>query len=157
MNEASQRTKRHKKREGTTLVEVMFGIVILAIMAVGGAAFMYQSRASVDATRNRRAALEAANGRLELVRSSTYDAIKPPAETYTIYHVRRQGSGWTHSVSDPSETVVINTHALPLRTTVQYIDIDGGAGSYDCVEVTVSADYRLATGENVTLQTMVAR
>ncbi len=54
-------------RTGATLIEVMLASVILAILALAGAAFIYRSRADIALQKNRRVAVELANARLEEV------------------------------------------------------------------------------------------
>ena len=144
-------------RAGATLVEVMFACIILAIMAVGGAAYLYQSRASLAMQRSKRVALEAGNARLEETRATAYTNLTSLiAADYTLHYLRKIGGAWQVSSADPGETVNINGALLPLTTTVQYQDVDGGASSYDCLMVVVGAAYRLGTTDRVALQSIYA-
>ena len=52
-------------KSGSTLVEVMVSIVILAILALVGGAYLVQSASNVDTQRNRLGALATANRCLE--------------------------------------------------------------------------------------------
>jgi len=143
-------------RKGATLVEVMIASVVLVVMALGGAAFLFRSRGDVAVQRNKRAALEVANSRLEDLQASSYDDIKPLNQDYTSYYISRVGANWALASADPGETVLINNRLYPIAATVVYLDVDGGGPSYDCVQATVSVGYRLGSGDAVRLQTFLA-
>ena len=137
-------------------MEVMISSLLLAIIAVGSAAYMYHAYADVLTARNQRVALEESNLRLEELRVSDYDEIKPPMQSYSVHFLRNSGTNWVHSSSDPNETVLLNGLTMPMSTTVRYQDIDGGLPSYDYVEVTVRTAYRINRPENVMLETSFA-
>ena len=143
-------------RGGSTLVEVMVSCVLLAIIAIGSAAYMYHARADVLTARNQRVALEESNLRLEELRASGYDEIKPPMPSFSVYFLRKSGTNWVHSISDPYETVLVNGLTMPMSTTVRYRDVDGGLPSYDYLQATVRTRYRINRPENVLLETSFA-
>ena len=72
--------RRDNARGGGTLVEVMIAAVVLMVIALAGGAFLYHGRANVAIQKNKRVALEVANSRLEDLRASAYDDIKPPTD-----------------------------------------------------------------------------
>jgi len=146
-----------RRKTGATLVEVVMAGLLLALLAVAGGAYLYHSRATIAAQRDKRAALDAANSMLEAVRASNYDDVKPPdPPDYGMYYLSVQGGAWFHSTSDPGDTVVINGKNLPRETTVQYVDVDGGAPSYDCLRLIVNVGYRLNSADRVALETLYA-
>jgi type II secretory pathway pseudopilin PulG len=153
-------TKEHSRAAGTTLVEIMLAVVILAIVAVAGGAYLFHGRMQVDLQNNKRVALEIANSRLEELRAAVYDDIKPTTLTYALRYVRKTGGTppWASQSPDPLQKVSINSVTnLPMTTTVQYLDLDGPAtNSYDALRLTVSVGYRLLApaSEAVTLQTV---
>lgn len=134
-------------------MEVMIAIVILTVMALGSVGFLYYSQAVISTQGSKRVALEAANSRLEEIRASQYDDIKPPENNYDVYYLSGQVGAWTLTDSDPGETRNINGIALPIVSTVRYMDIDGEPDSYDYVQITVSAGYRTGINDMVTLET----
>jgi type II secretory pathway pseudopilin PulG len=150
------------RREGATLVEVMVAAVILLVMALGSTAFMYHSRADIGIQRNKRVAVDVANSRLEEVRASNYDDIKPTSQNYNTYYLSPAGSTWAIGTSDPGETVAINGRAYSIATTVRYIDVDAGtsyddtSSSYDAVRITVSVEHRVNSSDAVALQSIYA-
>lgn len=151
---------RNRRRRGATLVEVMIASVILLVMALGSTAFMYHGRAEIGIQRNRRVAVDVSNSRLEELRASNYDAVKPLANGYTTYYLEPSGSTWARTTTDPGETVTINGQSYDIVTTVRYIDVDSGtsfddsADSYDAVQMSVSVKYRVNSSDAVTLQTI---
>ena len=142
---------------GATLVEVMIACIILAIMAIGSAAYLHQSRANLVFQRNRRIALESGNARLEDIRTTTYTTFAALLTAdHNLRYLTKAGGSWQASSVDPGETTGINGTLMPLTTTVRYIDVDGGSASFDCLEVTVSVAYRMNSGDRVQLQSLYA-
>ena len=141
-------------RSGASLIEVLVACLILAIVAIATAACLYQSRAQASIQRNRRTAMEFANARLEALRNAPYTVIQPPTQTYTAYYLDDITGSWRVSASDQGETVTLSGRSLPMTTTVQYMDADGGAASYDCLRITVHVWYRDGANDVVRLQTI---
>ena len=84
-----------RPRAGATLVEVMIACVILLVMAVGGAAYLYQSGAILVTQRNKRVALETGNTRLEEIRATGYTALTALVPTdYDVHYLRKVGGSW---------------------------------------------------------------
>jgi hypothetical protein len=131
----------------------MIAIVILMVMALGSAAFLYYSQVGISTQENKRVALEAASSRLEEIHASDYNDIEPPEKNYDVYYLSGQVGGWTLADNDPGETKNINGKTLPIVTKVKYMDKDGGTDSYDYVQITVSTGYRTGTNDMVTLET----
>jgi hypothetical protein len=67
--------------------------------------------------------------------------------------LKKAGATWQVSNSDPGEMANVNGQLLPLTTSVQYADVDGGVSSYDYLVVTVSISYRQG-GDRIILQSM---
>lgn len=146
-----------RARRGATLVEVMIACVVLMVMAVGGAAYLYQSCTTLAAQRNKRIALEAGNARVEEIRATRYTDLKNLLTVdYAVHYLRRVAGAWQVSSGDPNETVNINGTSLPMTTTVQFLDIDGGVSSYDGLAVTVSTAYRAGIADRVILRSIYA-
>jgi len=144
-------------KRGDTLVEVMMAILIISIVAVGGAAFLYYSSAEIAIDSNRRIALEIANARLEDLRAAGFGIISPEQD-FDVYYITGQGVNWLLSDNDPEEIVSVNNLDMPIVTTIQYVD-DNEADmidSYDYLNVSVIVGYRQNTGEAVTLNTYIA-
>ena len=136
---------------GFTFVEVMIAMIILALLAIGGGAFLSYSRTHVDIQRNKRAALEEANKRLEELRASGYDATKPTNNNYVVVYLQKSGNAWNRRSSDPGETVSINGQTMPIVTTVQFVDVDGGSASYDYTLFAVQVGFRAGSTNRVHL------
>ena len=140
------------RKQGASLVEVVVAMVVLATLAIAGAAFLAQARGDVSNQRNRRAAVEVAVSRLEAIRTSLYSDVAPPTKDYTIYYLVPNAGSWTHVTSDPGESTNINGRTLLLTTTVQYTDLESDNDSYDYINVSVAIGHRLNSPERIRLQ-----
>jgi len=145
-------------RHGASLVETMFAILLLTILALAGASYLYHAKAQIGRQRTRRAVLEAVNGRLEAIRALHYDLARPQAfiQDYAVYHLSRLGTNWVHSATDPLETMVVNGITLPVSSTVQFMDLDGGVLSYDYIKVAAGAGFRSGTSDRLMLESYYA-
>lgn len=143
-----------RTRRGTTLVEVIIGCLILAVLALAAVASLQHARSTTVQQRDRRTALELANGRLEALRGAVFSQVRPAASNYNIYYLRQTGTSWAVSASATSETVTVNYRPRSMRTTVQYVDADGGSASYDLLKFNVRVQYTRSTNTQVELETM---
>jgi Tfp pilus assembly protein PilV len=141
-------------RAGTSLVEVMVGCVILAVLALASGASLQYARSNSVVQRDRRTALELANSRLEDIRASAYNDVKPSAQNYTVYYLRRSGASWVVSAGGTNETVQVNNQVRSLVTTVQYVDVDGSSASYDALRLKASVQYGSSADAWVELETL---
>jgi len=139
----------NNSKRGASLLEVLLALVIVLIVAIGGGAFVYYSTGAVGVERNKRAALEVANARLEEMKARDYEDIIP-RETEDPYLPI-----YDYEEHIIEETVSINGVDRPMDTTVQYVDVDGGTPSYDYLLVTVDVDYSSNSSGVVTLQTYI--
>jgi hypothetical protein len=137
---------------GTTLVEVIIATFILMIMAIGTGSYLYHGRAGIGIQRNRRAAIETASGRLEHIRASNYADLKP--SNSQTYFLSRSGGAWQLTLSDPSETVIVNGFTYPMATTVR--KVTGTSPTLEYLVVGVAVGYRQGSGDRITLETIVA-
>lgn len=141
-------------KSGTSLVEVIIAILILAILVLAATQSIRYSKTMATQQRNRRVALEIANGRLEDTRAAAYNQIAHATKNSDVRYLSRGTNSWTISSSNPNETTVVNGRARPMVTTVQYLDADGGSASFDCLRVAVRVYYGPGTNEFVGLETI---
>lgn len=141
-------------RAGTSLVEVMVGCVILGVLALASAASLQYARSTSVQQRDRRTALELANSRLEEIRGAAFNAVKPSANNYNLYYLRKPGANWVVSAGGTNETVAVNGRDRSRITTVQYVDVDGGSASYDALQFKVSVQYGSSADMWVELETL---
>ena len=141
-------------KSGTSLVEVIIAILILAILVLAATQSIRYSKTMATQQRNRRVALEIANGRLEDMRAAGYSQIAHATKNSSVRYLSRSTNSWSISSSNPNETTVVNGRTRPMVTTVQYIDADGGSTSYDCLRVAVRVYYGPGTNEFVGLETI---
>ncbi|MBU4460839.1 MAG: hypothetical protein KJ579_09755 [Verrucomicrobia bacterium] len=141
-NSRDARRRLRSSRRGSTLVEVIWTCVILAVIALAAGAFVSLSSGTVSVTRNHRLGLEAANSRLEDIRSAGFDAVKPETLSYTTNYLSWSGSAWVRTLTDPGEVLTILGQSYPIVTSLCYVDINGGSASYDVLYVSVYVKYR---------------
>ncbi len=157
MRNGTQAGGRAGRRAGVTLVEIMIGMVIVAVIVLGAASFMSLGGSELARDRTRRAALAAAIDRLERMRLAAYADIAPAGEDYDLHYLSLSGTNWVMTGSDPGETVSLYGRAAPIRTTVQYIDVDGGAVPYGALLARVAVGFDAVDPSRVVdLETVVA-
>ena len=143
-------------KRSVTLVELVIAMLVLLTLVIAGASFFLYSKSRIALERNRRAAIEIATGRAELLLSSVYADIKPvPADDWDTHYIKRVGEDWLVDSSD-DETVTINNLTLPITTTVAYVDKnDDPPNSFDYILAVVRVGYRLIPDERVELRTYI--
>ncbi len=148
-----------RERAGGTLVEVMIGIVVLMVLAIAGGSYLAESRGTLLVQRNKGIALAAASGRLEALRASYYSQLTNGiGQDYTTWYITwNNATGrWDKATSDPGETSPVSGMAMPMRTTLQYVDLvpPSGDGSCDALRIRVQAGY--FANQWVGVETLVA-
>lgn len=144
-------------KSGSTLVEIMVSIVVLAVIAIAGAAYLTQADITVTLQKNRLSALSLANGYLEEVHGGMYSTIllPPSANTNTYYYTTRNALGsWTTPATSMATKSVTN-NGVPVTVTVRLRKI---GSTLDCVEATVfvAGYWPALSSERIVLQTLVA-
>ncbi|MFH1479353.1 MAG: type II secretion system protein [Candidatus Omnitrophota bacterium] len=142
-------------KKGYTIIEVMFALVIIAILVVGSGSFLYYGSSRVAVERNKSLALATANSCLEEFKGSGFDSIKPANDDYSTYFLRRRSSSWEVLSTDPEENLSINGIQMPVQFKVRYIDGNGGAPSYDFLEVSVNIRYGGNSKDFIKLDTYI--
>ena len=144
-----------RNRKGTSLLEVMFAAVILAVIILGAGAYVVHGSGTINIYRNKMTALELAMNRLEEIRAADYSSITPSILNYDRNYVSKQGTDWVVSGRDTHETTNISGMDMPITTTVQYVDKDpfDSVDTFDYLLVTVAINYRINTNETVSIQT----
>jgi len=143
-------------KAGSTLIEVMVSIVILAVIAIAGAAYLAQTNSTIAVQRNRMSALATANGYLEELHGVLYSSLSVSSMTTTSYYyvVRNSPGNWTTPSTTLSGAVITNNGiSMTVTNRLRHFDL-----SIDCIEATVTVGYRPgAPGEQVVLQTRIAQ
>jgi prepilin-type N-terminal cleavage/methylation domain-containing protein len=126
------KTTFHKNRQrGLTLVEVMLGLVILAILGIAAITSLFYPRHLTTAAATRRLAVDAATDHLERRFATDYLLIAGrPAEVLTD----------TYSINGQTVTTTVHVEPVP--------------ASFDCLHIWVEAAYPGGnTNEPVILET----
>ena len=134
----------------TGLVEVMVAMVVLMVMALGTAAYMYHSQAGITVQGIKRVAFEAGTTRLEEIRASAYDDVKP--ELGSLCYLSKVDGQLLRHLADPEETVAINGRALPMITEIQLVR--EGTVPHEYLHIAVTVGYRADPNATVTIETL---
>lgn len=149
--------KKTTARSGSTLVEVMVALLILTVLTLGTAAFIYYGRSNIYAQRDRLAVLELVNGRLEALRAESYSTLTNgiPEDFNTYFLNPAAGGGWDSFSARTEEEFPVNSsdREYPMTTTVRFIDLEGDNNSYDALQLTVSMQYRANSADKIEIST----
>jgi Tfp pilus assembly protein PilV len=153
----AMKPRKTTEKSGSTLVEVMVALLILTVLALGTAAFIYYGRSNVYAQRDRLAVLELVNGRLEALRAEPYSTVANalPEDFSTYFLNPGEGGGWDVSASRTEEDFPVNSsdREYPMTTTVRFVDVEDDANSYDALQFTVSMEYRKNSTDKIEIST----
>lgn len=118
----------NEKSQGFTFVEIIVSIVLLVVLALGGAAVMFQTGGSIQRQQNKREALVAANAVMEYFWNQAYDAEDPAV----IDIVAREGT----TISRSKE---VNGKTMTAQVSFSNKALDADGNEY--IEITVEIDH----------------
>jgi prepilin-type N-terminal cleavage/methylation domain-containing protein len=152
---------KKKNKSGFSLSEVLMSVLIIAVLAIGGSAALYQTGSSVIIQGHKRVALEIANQRLELAMSNYYYDIVPGEydedNTYYLNPVENASDILEVITSNTPESITIGGISYEMTTKVLRHSQAGGTVGFqpEALQVTVTVEYRSTTGEAVELTTLL--
>ncbi len=124
---------------GVSLVEVLVGILLVVVTTLTALNFFAYGRGGVARSGNRRAAMERARERLEVVRAATFAQVAPAvnaglaANAQPTFWLTCAGTPcvWTRSAAPVTETVPVDDlPAQPMETTARWVDdVDDPSGT----------------------------
>ncbi|MDZ8119285.1 type IV pilus modification PilV family protein [Pontiella agarivorans] len=145
-------TAKSRTRRGFSLIEIMVAVLILGVLAIGGAALMQRTGITVTEQKHKRIALETANRRLEQLRAQPYEFLNDGPVGAVRYASVRYADGSYRIVQDqPEETVSINGSERPVY--VELVRFSETVPEREFVQATVYVEYR--DGETVSLRTIL--
>jgi len=145
-------------KSGTTLIELVVALLIIALVILGGGMFFVYGRVTIIREAHRRAALLVASQRLEALKAADYADITPQGfdPYYDPYYIV-WGSGWDPRESLTYEYVTVDSLAnQKMLTQARYVDDDGVGDSYDYLEVTVTVEWSDPATHTVSTTTLIA-
>ena len=139
------------------MVEIMVAMVILAVVAIGTAAYLSQHQAWLMLDRDRSAALEIANGRVEELRAIPYKTLAQwlPLTNYSTRYLIKVGSSWSNAVSPQTESTNVNGAAATMLTAIQSAGVTSSTFNY--VVISVQMDYSKRAETQVKLVTYYSK
>jgi Tfp pilus assembly protein PilV len=140
---------------GTSLIEVMIAILLIALVILGGGMFFFYGRVNIVREAHRRAALLVASQRLEALKAADWDLIAHNPLSYQPYYITHS-SDWALNLSETKETVTVdNLSDAQMLTEAQYMDDDGMNDSYDYLKITVRVEWSDPATNRVSLTSLV--
>ena len=121
----------HRSQRGVTLIEILIGIIIVAIASIATLSYFSYAKGGIGKTGNRRAALERARQRLEQLMETNVDDIKPADNAPHWLKCSGSPCTWAFFNAPPGTPETTNVEDLglqPMETTVQWRD-DPSAGT----------------------------
>jgi len=79
-------TKKNNK-SGFSLVEIMVASLLIAVLALGGAAVVYHTESVIGSQSKKRLAIDQAIARMELVKRTRYSIMRPATTNIFFYFV----------------------------------------------------------------------
>jgi len=133
-----------RNQKGVSLMEVLIGIVLLAIICIASLSFFTHGLGGIGREGNRRAALERARERLEELLTAGPSEIKPAEGDPALYWVSCTGGTCTRTASYVDDTVSVDElTSQRIESTVQWRN-DPSAGTTilsDVLELVVKVWY----------------
>lgn len=148
---------REANRAGFSLLEVMVALLVLGVLAIGGASMIMRTGETVARQRLKRVAIEAANRRIEEVRATyNYDInALPPDGLYLVHNVVSNDLyTFVPRDGDVNETIeIIQGVKMPIITKVMPVPIPATAyfTNATCLEIGVRVVYRPELGDDEAL------
>ena len=142
MKGATGNKMKKKSKSGFSLVEIMVSMLILSVLALGGAMVLYHTGAVIQKQKLKRLAVDEAVERLEMVKRTKY-AIMRPAVANTVYYFIDQDNDNLLESGELQSTQISETppNQFPMVTTIQRIPPPSAVESeYLLVGVSVTYD-----------------
>lgn len=95
-----------KNKSGFSLIEIMVAVLLLTVLALGGAAILYQTGGSIQVQGNKRIAIEMVNELLEVAQNADYIS-------FADYETTRTYNGVTYTLYTDI-TVITNLAVSPI-------------------------------------------
>ncbi len=112
-----------KNKSGFSLIEIMVAVIILTVLALGGAAVMYHTGGGVQRQQNKREAIVAANRVLEALWNTTYANIGSSPETPSTVSVNGNTMATDVTISD-EETNADGDNYYDIKISISYMTGD---------------------------------
>ena len=144
---------------GTSLIEVMIALLLIALVILGGGMFFFYGRVNIVREAHRRAALLVASQRLEALKAADWDDIALLSSlSYQPYYITHS-SDWALNLSETKETVTVDNLSDAQRVTeAQWVDDnrDDSIDTYDYLKITVIVEWSDPAPNRVRLTSLVA-
>ena len=116
---------KNKNKTGFSLVEIMVSVLVLVVLALGGAAVMYQTGGGIQRQQNKREALVAANSIMEGVWNRSYESLRADSGSTTSTNEVVNGINMAGSLVISAETndVDVNPY-IELQAEIDHLDAE---------------------------------
>lgn len=130
-------------KRGGTLIEVMMACVVLAVIAMAGGAYVYQSMGTLAVHRDRSVAVAMANSRMEELRNTPFSDLTNISgfvmSGSATNWIKRSGSSWVKTTVTDYNPFSMGSFLGELRAGLRMTNV---VVSSDAMIMTVQATYR---------------
>ena len=143
-----------KYKSGFSLIEVMVAALLLAVLALGGAAVLYHTGAVIQVQETKRKAIDQSVERLEVVKRSPYGVLQPASsDSDNIIYFIDDGDGvLVRGEINQSDAVKDLSQSYPMITKIERI-LPTMASESEVLLATVTVIYR--AGEDVVMESVI--
>lgn len=147
------------RQNGSTLIEVMVAIIVLAVLVLGSAYGIFHANSIISSQRDKRTALELATGQLEIIRSTSYSDLETLAPDFGLYYLNQEVTA--SYTTNPNERIDINnpdnlsTREFPITIQVQRQAPSSGPVR-EFFELTVTLGFSNTRSEQIELKSIYA-
>ena len=153
LNTQAGNIMKTKHKSGFSLIEIMVAALVLAALAVGGAAALYHAGAGIQEQELKRMAVDQAMERLELVKRTKYSIIRPAANGVPRYYIDQDQDDLVESGELQNTQGSETQKRFPMVTTLTLAPPPSATES-EFLQVGVAVTYDIA-GQQVVMDAII--
>ena len=149
---------KKKTKSGFTLIEIMVASLLIAVLALGGAAVLYHTGSVIGTQKLKRLAIDQAIARMELLNRTRYSIMRPSTPQPDIYYFVDDDQDELLENGELSLALNIeNQKEFPMITAIKRIPPPTpGTVEGESLLVNVTVTYDQTGSQQVVLESLIA-